>query len=71
MYKANLKEFLEKYPNQWHSYSKDYQTRKAVNNLLKKNIKGKYPFLIIANHKNSLNNQMFYCFKKDNSNEKI
>jgi hypothetical protein len=59
MVKSHLLKFLLKYPNQWHSYATDYETRKQVNNLLKKNIKSQLPFLIITN-----TDQMFYEIKR-------
>ena len=57
--KSHLQKFLEKYPNQWHSYAKDYWTRNQVKKLLKKNINGKLPFLIITN-----TDSMFYEIEK-------
>ena len=59
MKQSHLQKFLEKYPNQWHSYAKDYLTRNQVKKLLKKNINGKLPFLIITN-----TNSMFYEIEK-------
>ena len=59
MKQAHLQKFLEKYPNQWHSYANDYLTRNQVKKLLKKNTNEKLPFLIITN-----TNQMFYEIEK-------
>ena len=44
MKQAHLQKFLEKYPNQWHSYANDYWTRNQVKKLLKKNTNEKLPF---------------------------
>ena len=63
MRKSHLLKFLLKYPNRWHSYKTDYKTKKQVNNLLKRNIEGQLPFLIITN-----TNQMFYEIKLTKNN---
>jgi hypothetical protein len=34
---ANLLRFLQKYPNQWHSYQSDHKTLKAVIGLSERN----------------------------------